>query len=159
MFRDALFSDCGKYRYTLRRVWDSALDSLVVIGLNPSTADETQDDPTIRRCIGFARRERFGGILMLNLFAYRSTDPKVLGRVTNPIGPLNDQAIDGACDGKTVLVAWGARGCLHNRDQDVLKMLYGQKVVCLGFTQAGQPCHPLYLRADTPFTRMYEVKP
>jgi len=85
----ATFSTDRVYRYALWRVWDAALPSFVVIGLNPSTADETENDPTIRRCIGFAKREGCGGLVMLNLFAVRATDPRVMMAHPEPIGPDN----------------------------------------------------------------------
>lgn len=78
--KSASFSPCRKHRFELSRVWDASLPKLMVIGLNPSTADETEDDPTIRRCMAFARRERLGGLLMVNMFSLRSTNPKGAGR-------------------------------------------------------------------------------
>jgi hypothetical protein len=85
----AEFSECQQYRYTLWRTWDSQADRVMFIGLNPSTADETEDDPTIRRCIRFAKDWGYGGILMMNAYAYRSTAPRGLKQVTDPIGPRN----------------------------------------------------------------------
>lgn len=104
---DALLSTCGLYRYWLSRTWGDT-PPLVVIGLNPSTADAMQDDPTIRRCIGFARREGCGGLMMLNLFAFRATDPAMLYTTQARVGPLNDYMLHRLATGK-VLAAWGAQ--------------------------------------------------
>jgi len=112
----------GFYRYSLGRRWTPGEKLLVVIGLNPSTADATQDDPTIRRCVGFAKRWGFGGLLMLNLFAYRATDPEELrgaiARGLDPVGPLNDAKLLGFTDGCPALVAWGSHPA-EGRREDV----------------------------------------
>ncbi len=93
----ATFSQCRTWRYALWRRWDSSKSPLIVIGLNPSTADERQDDPTIRRCINLAKREGCGSYVMLNLFAFRARDPKVMKAHAEPIGPENDVAIAAWC--------------------------------------------------------------
>jgi hypothetical protein len=152
----AEFSDDRRFRYVLRRRWAPG-PAFVVIGLNPSTADETNDDPTIRRCIGFARREGCGAYVMLNLFAARSPDPAIL-RVPNPwdvIGPGNDAAIDReARKAGRVVAAWGNTDArLHAKRIDrvlALLILADVRVMCLGVTKDGHPRHPLYLRADAP---------
>lgn len=145
----ARFSPDYRYRYTLWRRWDSRLSDLVVIGLNPSTADAMQDDPTIRRCIGFAKRERCGGLFMLNLFALRATDPKVMLASSAPVGPGNDDVIRKfALDRHIVVAAWGAHGGHRGRDAQVRAMVSNLK--CFGVTKDGHPKHPLYLKADTP---------
>lgn len=148
--RGARFSADYVYRYTLWRSWSGRGRWLVVIGLNPSTADAVKDDPTIRRCIGFAKRERLGGLFMLNLFALRATDPKVMLAHADPIGAENDQFIwEYACNNHAVVVAaWGAHGNHRGRADAVRKMVPGLK--CFGLTRDGHPRHPLYLRADTP---------
>lgn len=165
-----VISACQKYRYALWRFWEweSAGVAMAFIGLNPSTADHQQDDPTIRRCIGFAKREGYGGIYMLNLFAYRSTDPTVLYRVENPIGPKNYEWIAEIHEraGKTV-ACWGSRGTWQNQDVYVARLsrvgpdaktkYVGDDLWCLGRTKDGHPRHPLYLRLDAPLSR-YRVK-
>ena len=88
--QSADFSACGTYRYALRRIWLPAAPQVLFIGLNPSTADEKSDDPTIRRCLGFARSWGYGGLIVANLFAYRATAPSALREARDPIGPLND---------------------------------------------------------------------
>lgn len=151
--KDAGFSDCRTYRYWLSRVWDKHHPPLCVIGLNPSTADETQDDPTIRRCMRFARDWDFGGLVMVNLFARRATNPKELyayGGIDS-VGPQNDQHLAGCAFGAgQILAAWGAHGRFLDRGRAVIRMLQAQRVelYCLGLTQGGQPRHPLYVRAD-----------
>lgn len=148
----AIFSPGRDYRYVLLREWSDAPRRLVVIGLNPSTADETEDDPTIRRCIALAKREQCGGLVMLNLFAFRATQPRDMLAASDPIGPENDKYIAGHtwAPDRIVVAAWGAHGGYLNRAANVLRHL-PPGAVCLGVTKGGQPKHPLYLRADTPF--------
>lgn len=148
----ASFSRCKQYRYTLTRTWDAALPKVMFVGLNPSTADAEVDDPTVRRCVRFARDWGFGGLVLTNLFAYRSTDPQRLKTAADPVGPENDLAIRRACKSVTcVIVAWGVHGSLDNRDREVLAML--ESPHCLGVTHSGAPRHPLYLAACTPRRR------
>ncbi len=150
----AEFSRDRVYRYRLWRRWTDG-PCLMVIGLNPSTADETNDDPTVRRCIGYARRWGFAGLRMLNLFALRSTDPRGLYRADDPLGPRNVASIRResqatiAADG-AVLVAWGNHGQLGNHARRIRDMLArsGVAAACLGLTKIGEPKHPLYLPAD-----------
>lgn len=145
---NAGFSGCRTWRYWLSRRWGGG-DALVVIGLNPSTADETEDDPTIRRCIGYGRAWGFGKLVMLNLFAYRATDPKEMKKAADPIGSFNDATLRSyARDAGMILAAWGAHGDFKGRGDIVRRMLSDRPLYCLGVTNAGQPKHPLYLRAD-----------
>lgn len=148
MHRDAVISPCGQYRYLLRRVWDPALPVCTFIMLNPSKADGTIDDPTIRRCIGFARAWGYGGFVVVNLFAYRGTKPAELRRAWDPVGPANDRYIFEAAllSGGPVVAAWGAGGDYMGRAAAVRSML--PRLHALALTQSGQPRHPLYLRAD-----------
>lgn len=150
MKADAVFSKDRRYRYALTRDWSVTRNApvFVVIGLNPSTADETQDDPTIRRCIGFAKREGFQRLLMLNLFAFRATDPKTMMQAEDPIGPRNDAMLMSACaEYNFVVAAWGTKGGYRGRDADVCIML-DQRIYCLGRTKGQYPRHPLYLPND-----------
>lgn len=157
---EASFSSDNLYRFTLTRVWDKDKKQLIVIGLNPSTADAMKDDATIRRLIhpesGFARQWGFGSLLMLNLFAYRATQPSEMKKVSDPIGPNNDGVILRAVrarrainDRPTVLCAWGAHGAFKGRGLEVAKMLLaeGIELQCLGVTDNGHPLHPLRLWA------------
>lgn len=147
----AQLSDCGLYRYSLSRVWDQDKYTVTWIMLNPSTADAAQDDPTIRRCCGFAEAWGLGGIYVVNLFAFRATEPKRLRTAPDPIGPENDSAIIGACmAGNLTVAAWGTMGELRGRGEQVLAMLRGQRLTAhhLGLTQGGHPRHPLYARGD-----------
>ena len=117
--------------------------------LNPSTADADRDDPTIRRCIGFARAWGFAAVEVVNLFAYRTPSPAQLCRAPEPIGSENDAHIARAVNLATVVVAaWGGHGSFQNRGRAVRPLL-GVAPVCLGLTQTGEPSHPLYLRSDT----------
>lgn len=143
--------DC--YRYALWRRWDRALPTMHVIGLNPSTADATRDDPTIRRCLAFARREGCGVLVMLNLFALRATDPKVMMRHDAPVGPVNDAWLrEYARAGGLFVAAWGAHGSHLNRAREVRNLFdaEGATLHCLGRTTSGAPRHPLYLPSDAP---------
>jgi hypothetical protein len=108
----ASFSPCRTWRYRLSRRWLPAGPMIAFIGLNPSTADEVNDDPTVRRCIGFARRWGFGGMYMLNVFGYRSTKPQALRTAADPIGPRTDAVLRTTCRRSTMVVAcWGVWGC------------------------------------------------
>ena len=155
MISEAVISDDGLYRYVLDRRWDRSLPIMAWIMLNPSTADAKTDDPTIRRCMGFARREGCGGICVLNLYALRSSSPRALLRHPDPVGPDNDQWLKvlaaGGCDGP-VIAGWGASRIAETRETEVLDLLAGVPVVCLGATRSGAPRHPLYVRSDTPLT-------
>jgi hypothetical protein len=147
-------SPCGTYRYRLSRTWGirTSRDRLLVCMLNPSTADATQDDPTIRRCIGFAKREGCCGLDVVNAYALRATDPKVLRTHIDPIGTKNDVTLFTA--GRLYafcLVAWGSN-IDTARERDVSRLLSstGAWLGCLGVTKDGHPRHPLYVRADQP---------
>ena len=150
--KDALISDCGTYRYWLSRSWDDGSRKLAFVMLNPSTADASIDDPTIRRCMGFAKRERFGGILVVNLYALRATDPSDLLRADDPIGPRNEhwlrEVFVNAGQGN-VVCAWGTKG--GQQAKWISKSLGGFGCVCLGKTKDGHPRHPLYVKSDQPF--------
>lgn len=148
----AVLSPDEKYRYLLTRERAGG-PGLVFIMLNPSTADDRVDDPTIRRCIRFAARENAGRLVVVNLFALRATDPRELARHPDPVGPRNDEFILIHCTpGARVVAAWGNGGKLHGRDAAVTAMLASADVpvLCLGVTGSGQPRHPLYVRGDTP---------
>lgn len=147
----AKFSPCRLYRYSLWRVWKSDVRRMVFLLLNPSTADETKDDPTIRRCITRAINGGFGGVEIINLFAWRSTYPMNLYQVPDPIGPENNASILGASRQAGVLVCgWGKHGALHGRDKQVLELLRASRVAphALKLNAGGSPQHPLYLSYD-----------
>lgn len=146
--RGAVFSADHTYRYFLTRSWEDIGDGtrLNIIGLNPSTADARVDDPTIRRCIGFARQWGFSALTMTNLFALRSTDPGGLQWAGDPVGPENDvNLIEQARYARVVVAAWGVHGALFGRDAQVQQLLQGISLQCLGVTKAWFPKHPLYL--------------
>ncbi len=150
MKKDAVLSGDRIYRYALFREWDIGNGFALFIGLNPSTADEQKDDPTIRRCIQFAKNWECCGLWMVNLFAYRATDPKELLSVDDPIGPDNDWHLKlGVKESRLVIAAWGTKGGLKDRDRKVMEMLNNAKIQCLGITKAGFPRHPLYLSHNT----------
>jgi hypothetical protein len=148
MHMTATLSPCRTYRYDLTRRWGEG-PLCAFIGLNPSTADETTDDPTIRRCIGFARDWGCGQLVMLNAYAYRATNPRDMKRSADPIGPNNDAALRWWSGKASVVVAaWGTH-CDPSRAQAIRAMI--PELHYLRLTKHGQPSHPLYLpRALTP---------
>lgn len=116
--------------------------------LNPSTADETVDDPTIRRCIGYAKSWNYGGVVVSNLFALRATDPRELKTAVDPIGPENDFALKTCMEESALCVcAWGNHGSLYGRSAAVRDIL-GPGLHCLRVSKQGEPVHPLYQKRD-----------
>lgn len=155
MKADAKISDCGSYRYWLLREWDAGVWKLPFIMLNPSTADAGIDDPTIRRCMGFAKALNYGGICVMNLFALRATNPAELKTHPDPVGPENNAQLDLLFNRVRlgyvpVVAAWGTHGSLRGRDKQVIALAaeHGLALHCLGNTKEGHPRHPLYLKAD-----------
>lgn len=144
----------GEYRYTLwRDVRDLTTkhpdEFVMFIGLNPSTATETVDDPTIRRCMAFARSWGFGWLLMCNAFAFRATDPKVMKRHPSPIGPENDvHLLRLGCDAALIVAAWG-KHATHLDRHAWLRDVLPARTVCLRKNKDGSPEHPLYIPANT----------
>lgn len=152
-FSDAIISNCGKYRHWLTRHWDDTKEMCAFIMLNPSTADASEDDPTIRRCISFAKSWGYGGLVVVNLFDYRSTDPKYLTTAKNPCSDLADHFINQALETASLIVcAWGNLGSILNRSKQVRKIIEDHDILemihCLGLNKSGEPKHPLYVRAD-----------
>ncbi|MFT4633053.1 MAG: hypothetical protein ACI8PP_003187 [Candidatus Pseudothioglobus sp.] len=151
----ANFSRCQQYRYLLTRSWDQTLPHVLFIGLNPSTADAKNNDPTLVRCMGFARDWGFGGVRIANLFAYRTTWPTELKRAGEPIGPQNNRWLRREAKAAAlVIVAWGNDGKLLLRASQVLPLLPAPH--CLAINQSGEPAHPLYQPASTrpsPYTQ------
>jgi hypothetical protein len=143
----ATFSADRAYRYALTRWWDGRPPAVFVM-LNPSTADAVRTDPTVTRCLGFARRENCGGLVIVNLFALRATDPRELRGHPDPVGAGNDRFIREHCAaGRLVIAAWGAHGRLGGRDRAVLALLGEARIAVrsFGVTAGGMPRHPLYL--------------
>jgi hypothetical protein len=147
---EAVYSDCERYRYLLTRVWGPGPKALFVM-LNPSTATEVQNDPTVERCERRARVLGFGAFRVTNIFAFRATDPKVMRAAEDPVGPGNDAAIRDSLDwADQVICAWGNHGVLGARGAKVEAMLRqsGLPLFHLGLTGQGQPRHPLYVGYD-----------
>jgi len=143
-----VLSDCSRYRYALWRIWKPELPMVMFIGLNPSTADAVQDDPTLRRCMNFAKSWGYGAVCMSNLFAYRATEPKDLLRTKDPIGIENDQWLAKlAEDASLIVAAWGNDGRHLDRSDYVAKMF--NKLHCFKVNKSGEPAHPLYQRSDS----------
>jgi len=148
--QSATFSKCGLYRYDLRRIWRPDARPLLWIMLNPSTADAVVDDPTVKRCTRFAVQWGHGGIVVCNLFAFRSTKPEGLLTVDDPVGlDKNDEVIAReAAEAYQVVVAWGSHGDFMGRGRQVYELIrekVGRSPLCLGTTKAGEPRHPLYV--------------
>ena len=147
----------GEYRYDLWRVFqmdDDPLRTVTFVMLNPSTADAEDDDATIRRCRAFAKLWGFNRLVVVNLFAYQSTDPKVLRTIEDPIGPENDAFIERAVlSSEMVIAAWGNNavwsGRYSMRNKEVIDIIVRHRdIYCLGTTLQHQPCHPVRLRGD-----------
>lgn len=151
---DATISDCGRYRYLLRRTWDATKPRALFVMLNPSTADARVDDPTIRSCVRLLDALGHGSLEVVNLFAWRATEPDEL--LANPnmcIGKNNDYAIAaalGRCD--LPICAWGAHKAVSLRARPVLELIRSNRpaAFCLGKTKVGAPKHPLYVKTGTP---------
>lgn len=153
MSTTAYLSECGRFRYSLSRVWDHEGPRVCWLMLNPSTADANVDDPTIRKCVKFSRRLGYGGMVAVNLYAYRATDPEDLHDAEDPVGPENVRYIEAAlrqtCGS---IAAWG---------EGIPKIRAGMRLCidrlfewgytrwsCLGMNKSGMPKHPLYVRDD-----------
>ena len=144
----AVYSDCEKYRYMLTRTWDVDGRKALFIMLNPSTATEVQNDPTVERCERRARALGFGAFRVTNIFAWRDTDPRMMRAASDPVGPENDAAIIESCPwADQIIAAWGAHGEHLDRGAIVERALRGTgaPVFHLGLTKAGHPKHPLYI--------------
>jgi len=150
----ATMSPCGKYRYELTRFWDGRKPAVAFVMLNPSTADAAIDDPTIRRCIGFAQAWGYGELRVYNLFAYRATDPAELLTVSDPGGPECQRFIEKARACEKIVCAWGAAAKVPGYQHHALivtDLLMGEDsrdLYCLGYTKDGSPRHPLYVASD-----------
>lgn len=144
----AVYSACENYRYSLTRVWDTDQSSVLFVMLNPSTATEVQNDPTVERCERRARALGFGAFRVCNIFAWRATDPKNMRAQGDPVGQHNDQAIlDGCAWADTVICAWGTHGAHLARGPAVEALIRGTGAAPkhLGLSKEGHPKHPLYI--------------
>ncbi|WP_040340364.1 DUF1643 domain-containing protein [Fictibacillus macauensis] len=150
----------GEYRYSLWRIWEHTLPKVTFIMLNPSTADHLTDDPTLRRCVQFAKDWGYGSLEVVNLFAYRATNPNKLREALDPIGKDNDHYIlQAVANSEKVILAWGVNGKLFRRDQAVLQLLLhaNSTAICtIERTQNGHPRHPLYIAANKVPQPFYE---
>ncbi len=144
MNRSAVLSPDGVYRYHLTRTWGDG-DRAVFIMLSPSTADAFQDDPTIRRCMGYARAWSLDGIELVNLYAFRATVPSDLWSVSDPVGPENHRWLAAAGLSPFPLIATWGNQARQDRVNDVLRLPGFERLTCLTVTKSGAPAHPLYL--------------
>ncbi|SDX30885.1 hypothetical protein SAMN05444358_104236 [Ruegeria halocynthiae] len=144
----AVYSDCEKYRYSLTRIWDPTGRKALFVMLNPSTATEVQNDPTVERCERRARALGFGAFQVTNIFAWRDTDPRKMRAAADPVGPENDATILSGVDwADQIIAAWGTHGAHQERGPAVEHLLRGtgQPLYQLGLTKDGHPRHPLYI--------------
>ena len=153
----AVYSDCEHYRYLLTRVWNPDGPRALFVMLNPSTATEKQNDPTVERCERRARALGFGSFRVTNIFAWRDTDPRAMRAAADPVGPANDHAIADSCDwaagaADRIIAAWGTHGAFMERGSDVERLLRAQArpLHHLGLTKEGHPKHPLYIAYSQP---------
>ena len=145
MLKSAYFDATGAYRYLLHREWDAHRPFVTFVMLNPSTADGHHDDPTIRKCIKIAQHNGFGALKVVNLYAYKATDPRHLQQAPDAVGPYNDQTIiTNTCNNVTV-AAWGNHAD-PQRALHVWQIIPSRPVFCVGVNQSGQPQHPLYAK-------------
>lgn len=146
----ASFDRSGRYRYSLLRTWNPAQGRVAFVMLNPSTADAEQNDPTIRRCLGYARDWGYGSLEVVNLFAFRATQPNELFRAAAPVGPRNAHYLRRAADAADLMVlAWGFHGARTDHHRQVWRRLARRRTLtCLRLLASGQPAHPLYLPRD-----------
>lgn len=146
----ALFDTARRYRYTLWRSWATPVKRRVnFIMLNPSTADENVLDPTVRRCMAFAKMWGYDGAFVTNIFALRATDPRELYKHASPVGSVNDAYILHTAEECDLLVAaWGIHGKYKGRGLEVAELLQPWDPQCFALTKEGHPRHPLYLRKD-----------
>ena len=152
----AVYSDCEQYRYSLTRVWDDLGRKVLFVMLNPSTATEVQNDPTVERCERRARTLGFGGFRVTNIFAWRDTDPRNMKAASDPIGAENDVTLMEGSEWATLIIAaWGTHGAHLNRGADVAALLgsTGHPLYHLGLSKHGHPKHPLYL----PYTQQPQI--
>lgn len=155
----AEWSECRTYRYTLERRWADGAPCVFIM-LNPSTATESENDPTNRRTMTFAQQWGFGSVIAVNEFAFRATDPKHMKAAADPVGPENDRILRETCaKAGGIVCAWGVHGRHRDRDLDVVTMLSYRTekppLQCLGFTKAGDPRHPLYVPNTTKRVAFY----
>lgn len=144
----AVYSSCEAYRYVLTRVWQPEGRRVLFVMLNPSTATEVQNDPTVERCERRARALGYGAFRVCNIFAYRATDPRQMRAQADPVGPMNDRAIADSADwADAVVCAWGTHGAHLDRGAAVESLLRatGKPLYHLGLSKDGHPKHPLYI--------------
>lgn len=147
-FSTAVYSDCERYRYSLTRIWDTGGQRVMFVMLNPSTATEVQNDPTVERCERRARALGFGAFRVTNIFAWRDTDPRAMRAAKDPVGPENDATIlDGCQWADRVVAAWGTHGAHLHRGAHMQALLSDMDapVFHLGLSKHGHPKHPLYI--------------
>ncbi|WP_394178813.1 DUF1643 domain-containing protein [Yoonia maritima] len=144
----ALYSDCERYRYALTRSWDDTGKRVLFVMLNPSKATEVQNDPTVERCERRARTLGFGAFRVTNIFAWRETDPHLMRKANDPVGPENDVVLLESVNwADQIIAAWGTHGEHLERGAATAELLHktGKPIFTLGLTKHGHPKHPLYI--------------
>lgn len=162
----AQLSPCSRYRYELRRVWQHGRPLALFVLCNPSTADATEDDATVRRCVGFARRFGCGGLIVVNVCAWRATKPRNMIWIDDPVGPMNKEAIEQALlesAGGPIVLGWGDAlpKKLRHLGMRVARLIEdaGRMPLCFGTTKEGQPKHPLRLATNEPIELFRVLRP
>lgn len=141
----AEFDNKGVYRFSLERIWNSSKDNLLFIGLNPSDSDELITDQTVNHMLGVAKSLGFGGLFVVNLFSLISPSPSVMKEHKLPIGDKTDESIIYFSNqASKIVIGWGSDGVYKNRDKEVMKLLSGLKLYCLGLNSDNTPQHPKY---------------
>lgn len=147
----AIFSECMRYRYQLIRIWDSSKPLAMCVGLNPSTANGTTDDPTIKKLRSILSHNGYGGFYMTNLYALISSVPEKLYQVPDPIGENDAHVREVAGKIQDVFLCWGSFKSLEVRIKSILKLVDGKPLKCFGKSTKGVPIHPaFYVRRGTP---------
>ena len=150
----AIFAENSKYRYSLSRDWEMGNKMIVWIMLNPSIGDEKVLEQTTAGCMKRSQMWGFSGMIVVNLFALVATKPEILKKTPGAIGPLNDfmisTTVSNVTEGDRIVAAWGSHGKHLGRDQEVLNLLEGRDLYCLGVNKDGTPKHPLHVSHSTP---------
>jgi hypothetical protein len=145
--KTAEFSECTKYRFALWRTWNDSKPYVMFVGLNPSTANEATDDPTLTRCINYAKSWGFGGVCMANIFAYSATKPSDMKAAKDPVGSGNNEWLQRLSnEAGMVVAAWGNNGSFLGRSKQVKEL--PPNLHCLKLNNSGEPAHPLYQKPD-----------
>jgi hypothetical protein len=157
---EAVFDPSGIYRYWLRREWDTSKNRITFIMLNPSEANADYDDPAVIRCMDFSQKWGFGSMEIVNLFALCTSDPSIMKKHQNPVGPDNDNYIyNTTANSNIIIAAWGNDGAHRNRSSEVLHLIWDYDLYCMGLTKENQPRYPARLTTSTSYVKYRDSRP